>query len=348
MTKEATPEERAEAEAIVWCARMHSGEVDSQTRDAFDAWLRTTPVNRRAYEMTEAVYRNLPYVLDEAGLGLDKVSKPSASLWGPALALKSARSYVSIGLSIVSLVVVSFVAMPFLTASKDVPTAYDHRFETQVAEIQSLILDDGSTVTLGAKSRIDTVFTDDRRQVTLHEGEAFFEVSPDSTRPFFVVAQDTVVRVVGTEFDVKRSAGVVHVAVLEGVVEVMKPTSIIQSLQSTATEEIEKQVLTAGDRVSSVRSVALPQVRRMEQGQAGSWRNGQLTYDNASLAEIVADFNRYYGQEIRIASPEAAALRTTMGTDVSEIEDALEVLAVIHPIEIEHRSGSSLIVRLKD
>src|SRR5690606_13571610 len=121
---------------------------------------------------------------------------------------------------------------------------------------------------------------------------AFFEVMKDPARPFLVAAQDTLVRAVGTKFDVKRSADIVHVSVLEGVVEVMKPDNIVDAIEKADTNNIEKQVLTAGERVSVARNVPLPQARSVDQFKPGAWREGRLACEDASLAEIVSDLNR--------------------------------------------------------
>jgi transmembrane sensor len=218
---------------------------------------------------------------------------------------------------------------------------------TQLAEIRVLTLEDGSLVTLGARSRIETIFTKSIRQVTLLEGEAFFEVTKDPSRPFFVAAQDTLVRVVGTKFDVKRSADIVHVSVLEGIVEVMKPNDIPKVLATADTSKIAKQVLSAGERVSSARRVALPQVRQIEQVEPGAWRQGRLAYEDASLAEIVADLNRYYDQPISIASSDIGDLRSTLAFQTSEINQVFDVMEAIHPLQVERSSSGVIIMRRK-
>ena len=80
------------------------------------------------------------------------------------------------------------------------------------------LLPDGSKVHLNKHSSI--TYMRSGRTVSL-EGEAFFEVMPDSI-PFFVSCKNTVVRVVGTSFNVKGSSRdeAVEVLVVTGLVEV--------------------------------------------------------------------------------------------------------------------------------
>jgi transmembrane sensor len=60
----------------------------------------------------------------------------------------------------------------------------------------------------------------DARRVTVHDGQALFDVAHDSARPFLITAGDETVRVVGTKFDVRRRDGQLTVTVLRGLVEV--------------------------------------------------------------------------------------------------------------------------------
>lgn len=71
-----------------------------------------------------------------------------------------------------------------------------------------VLLDDGSSILLntGAKVSYPTKFNNDKREVYL-SGEAFFEVSKDPERPFYVYANDMVAKVLGTSFTVRSLPG---------------------------------------------------------------------------------------------------------------------------------------------
>ena len=79
-----------------------------------------------------------------------------------------------------------------------------HTYSTGIGEQRSLALEDGSSIKLNAMSRIRVRFTATRRDIELIEGQAFFRVAKDKTRPFIVESKGTQVRAVGTEFDVYR------------------------------------------------------------------------------------------------------------------------------------------------
>ena len=86
-------------------------------------------------------------------------------------------------------------------------------------------LSDGSKVTLekGAVLYFPESFTTNDRHVFL-KGNVFFEIAHDSTRPFFVHANNIVTKVLGTSFTVKENpkTNSIEVAVVTGVVEVQQ------------------------------------------------------------------------------------------------------------------------------
>lgn len=346
MTDEEKTETQLEAEAAKWFTTMHSGEVTAETREVFEAWLHGNRAHKVAYREFEQVYRDLDFVAVEAGVDVDDALGRRVSVWRafvPDWLRKPAFAGGAVLASLAAIILVALVLMPI--GGNETPSVASPAYATQIAEIRELTLEDGSVVTLGAKSRIRTEFTPSRRQVTLIDGEAFFEVTKDENRPFFVAAQDTLVRVVGTKFDVKRSAEIVHVSVLEGVVEVMKTNDVGEVIEAADTSAIDKQVLTAGERVSAARRVALPQARQVEQAEPGAWRMGRLAYEDASLAEIVADLNRYYDRPVRIATSDVGDLRSTLAFNTSEIDQVFDVMEAIHPIRVDKPTTGEIVLR---
>lgn len=348
MTMDPRSEEQVEREAAEWFTRLHSGDASADTRQQFEFWLQSGRANKVAYCDCEQVYRDLDYVATAAGLDFNFPIEDEMSHPGPSIATRRRKSIVATAAAAMAIAAVALVTFsgPHMRAGHaDLPALVEvPDYQTEIAEIIDLVLEDGSIVTLGAKSLIETEFTETRRQVTLLEGEAFFDVTPDPNRPFFVAAQDTLVRVVGTKFDVKRSADIVHVSVLEGIVEVMKPNDIEAAIASANTDDVSKQVLLAGDRVSAARRVALPETRQIEQVEPGAWRSGRLAYEDASLAEIVADLNRYYDHPIRLASSDVGDLRSTLAFQTTEIDQVLDVMTAIHPIKVQKLPSGEIVL----
>jgi len=86
---------------------------------------------------------------------------------------------------------------------------------------ESLQLEDGSIVTMypGSKLAYPKQFHAAKREVYL-EGEAFFQISKNANRPFFVYSRNIVTQVLGTSFDIREKSGQVEVSVKTGKVAV--------------------------------------------------------------------------------------------------------------------------------
>lgn len=354
MEHSAELDEKLEDEAAAWHALMHSGDVDADVRKRFESWLAADHNHRQAYASFEQVYKDLDYALVAAEVDIDAALGRSDDLREPARSSLQSKwrkwlggfiprpALIGGGMAAAAVAALALIlTFPMLTAPQ--PPAYS----TQIAEITEIRLEDGSVITLGAQSSIETDFTENSRRVRLVAGEAFFNVAKDANRPFFVIADDTLVRVVGTQFDVKYGSEKIHVSVLEGVVEVTKPQNIEEILVTADTTGLDRQVLTAGQKVEAVREAALSTVQQIEQAPAGSWRTGRLAYEDASLTEIVADLGRYREQPIRLASSDIGGLRSTVAFDVEDIDQFLEVIETIHPVAVEKEPSGEITLSRK-
>ena len=91
------------------------------------------------------------------------------------------------------------------------------------AQPQKIKMEDGSVITLqpGSTIHFPAHFLSDKRETQL-EGEAFFEVSKNPDRPFFVYYKNLVTHVLGTSFNIKTNSEKrqVEVAVVTGKVQV--------------------------------------------------------------------------------------------------------------------------------
>jgi transmembrane sensor len=83
------------------------------------------------------------------------------------------------------------------------------------SKAQIITLSDGSSVLLKPNSKLSypKIFTGNTRKVYL-SGEAFFEISKNPKKPFFVYANEIVTKVVGTSFRIKAYADLPNVEVI--------------------------------------------------------------------------------------------------------------------------------------
>jgi transmembrane sensor len=158
------------------------------------------------------------------------------------------------------------------------------RYSTGVGQQGTYKLADGSVLKLNTRSSARVDYSTEQRVIEL-EGEALFTVAPDPARPFLVRTRGATVKALGTRFNVYELPGQVRVAVLEGKVQVQAPAN--------------RLALSAGEaaQVSGGRAaLQLP----ANVGAAVAWERQQLVFEDATLAEVVAEFNRYNDSRIHI------------------------------------------------
>jgi transmembrane sensor len=177
------------------------------------------------------------------------------------------------------------------------------RYATPIGGIASVPLQDGSSVTLNTASEVRVELTPNERHIRLDKGEAFFEVAKDPNRPFIVEVSSKRVIAVGTKFSVRRDGDDIRVAVTEGKVEVT-------DTRASSASDAGEAFLTPGHIASADAAGIMVEDRPLaEVVDDLSWRQGYLTFHETSLADAVAEFNRYNTHQIAVADPKVAAIR---------------------------------------
>ncbi len=195
-------------------------------------------------------------------------------------------------------------------------------------------LSDGSRITLGVDSRIRfaPVFGDTSRDVYL-EGEAYFEVEHDSTRPFRVHAGNGIAEDLGTEFVVTAypETGGMQLVVASGAVALRSADTVRAQPRALLT-------LTRGDlaRLDSAGTATLTRGVRLEPYLP--WVQGSLVFDGTRLDDAVPVLARWYDLDIRLADGSTAGRRFTATFRYESAPEMLDRLARALVLRVE-RSG---------
>lgn len=202
-------------------------------------------------------------------------------------------------------------------------------YASSMGEVADVVLDDGSTVTLSSDSRVDVLMTRGQRHVALARGEAFFDVAHDTGRPFVVEAEGRNVRAVGTRFSVRRDADALRVVVTEGRVRLDGAPAADGRLPPAALLPAGS-VATAGRNGVLVRSLPLAEAERLLE-----WRDGFLTFDDTTLADAAAEFNRYSARRLELGDPAVGALRVGGNFRWSNADAFASLLELGFPVRAE-------------
>jgi transmembrane sensor len=206
-----------------------------------------------------------------------------------------------------------------------------HRaFHTEGAQHRVVTLDDGSRITLGAKTALEVRYTRKRRLIYLQHGEALFTVARDLQRPFVVFAGTGSVTAVGTEFNIWREMDRTRVTVTEGIVDVEAATSAgAQALPVSRAARVKK-----GQEITYAQGRIAEPVHEADLSSAIAWREGRLVYRETPLKYVISDVNRYFPQQLVIVDAE-----------IGELEFSGAVPQTLSPVEFV--SALERIFRLK-
>jgi ferric-dicitrate binding protein FerR (iron transport regulator) len=195
---------------------------------------------------------------------------------------------------------------------------------------RQIVLYDSTRVTLqpGAHLIYPTQFSPTKREVYL-TGEAFFEVTKDQSRPFFVYSKTLVTEVVGTSFRVRADNTVQtsEVAVMTGKVRVVQNEEDKTLLQRfmPARKEI---MLTPNHRAVYQRETEELVVTLVEKPLPLAVDNVKASvFHAASLALVLKDMSYAYG--IEIVTQNARINECTFTGDLSKTDDLYIRLALI-------------------
>ncbi|WP_395445607.1 FecR family protein [Caulobacter sp. UC70_42] len=197
-------------EAADWLTRLQRPEVEETDWLAFDAWL-NEPGAREAYDAIQAVDEE---IFQRGAAVRGELAEPKRAAAKRAFMIDW-RWLGGLGAAGAA-AAVALVVAPW----GEILPASDTLYTTAKGENRAIALADGSHIDLNTDSHLSVRLEKDARRVTVHEGQALFDVAHDAARPFLITAGDETVRVLGTKFDVRRRDGQLTVTVLRGLVEV--------------------------------------------------------------------------------------------------------------------------------
>lgn len=194
-------------------------------------------------------------------------------------------------------------------------------------EIRTVVLDDGSTVTLNADSRLEHAVSEGAaaRLVRL-EGEARFDVVSDG-RAFVVETEEARVRVLGTQFSVRARGEATAVAVHEGRVAVEARAE---------TREL------ARDEGVEVRAGAPVQMLAADRARtADDWTRGVLTFQRVPLTDALVDVERRFDVEIARTGSWTGVESVSGSFPGQDVNEVLDSLCRLYACEVRERSAAA-------
>ncbi|WP_372622397.1 FecR family protein, partial [Alteromonas stellipolaris] len=193
--------------ASEYVVRLYSGELTAKEESEILAWCDAKAAHQAAFDDALLVWESSAHIAPHIG-------------WRQKLEKRFYRMrYLA-----ASIVVASFCFL-LITHHNAPDQSIDNselanNYSTAIGEVSNVGLSDGSTITLNTDTRINIKFSETHRELWLEQGEAFFDIAKDRSRPFLIHTAKKTVRVVGTKFNIKLSQAGFDIAVEEGIVAI--------------------------------------------------------------------------------------------------------------------------------
>ncbi len=326
-----TPE--VAAEAAVWIARLHGPQRTLRMEQEFRAWQASSSAHREAFERCTDAWQDIPRI------GLARAYEGAAS--GRAAPAHLGRR-------------LREAARPWIAAAVVAAAAVlvqhwhdENAYRTNVGEQRLVVLEDGSRMLLNTDTRLHVDFASAQRTVEVARGEAFFEVAKDAARPFVVRIAGTEVVAVGTAFSVRYApAGHVDdelaVTLVEGQVKVRSEgggaANALAPQQPVLMQAGERLLLDRGS--SPAASGVVARLDRPNVVRVLAWKQNEAVFDDTSLADAVAEMNRYNRTPIVLLDGLASAGLSVSGLyRTSDSTGFANAVAALHGLNVREQGG---------
>lgn len=298
------------AEAAAWVARLHGPNRTPHVEAGLRRWLADDPEHAAAFELLTDTWEKSAHLRRRPLEQVASWERQGFRISFPRAALAAAAT-----------VVLAVLATIFYLHTDAVTTG--------VGELRTLTLDDGSRVHLNTDTRVRVYYDKQTRHVSLERGEALFEVAKLPDWPFIVTAGGREIKALGTEFVVRRDRKRLSVMLMEGKVTVHGT----EGQSNGSPPETETFTLVPGDRVTFVGS-APPTLDRPAPERITAWLRGEVALDNTSLADAVAEMNRYSHQRIVADDPELAAIRVSGIFKAGDLVNFAQAVARMYHVKV--------------
>ncbi|WP_225941087.1 FecR family protein [Sphingopyxis sp. OAS728] len=216
-------------------------------------------------------------------------------------------------------------------------------YATAVGERRTVRLDDGSSVSLDAASRMLVSFTDERRAVTLERGRAKFDVAKDPLRPFTVTAGSQSVVAVGTSFSVELLRNQLRVLLFEGQVAVVPRAVAAANIKVRRPAPATTQLVPGQELVADLSS-GTAEVLPAEAERSLGWEGGRVDFVDMPLADAVERINRYAASPIVLGDAAAGRHIVNGVFDAGDTDSFVKGVTSLYPLSAREE-GHRIVIK---
>ena len=303
--------------AIDWMVLLQSGSADAGSEQQLQRWLDASAEHRNAWQQLQEIQGRFQRLRDVAQRHPGQDQQARELLLRPSRRV-ALRSLAAFALTAGGVALLADRKFPLRELSADLRTATGQR--------SRFALDDGSMLTLDARSAMDLNFDASQRQLWLRRGRALLDIAADP-RPVLLHSLHAKLSLLRGKFMVERDETSTQVAALVDHLLIEHSSGHSLRLQAGEAARIDASGIT------TLGSNPL---------QLTDWLHGRVSLDNAPLLELVERLRAYRSGFLRV-SPEAAALRVQGVFALDDSDRTLAALAETLPLLIRSYGPLTLI-----
>jgi transmembrane sensor len=216
----------------------------------------------------------------------------------------------------------------------------EKQYATAVGQRSSVVLDDGSRLTLDTDTFVRVTFGRER-SILLERGQALFDVAKGDKRPFVVKAMDRRVIATGTSFDVRVTNKVIAVVLIEGKVTVDQTVRRFGKDQVVSSSQLRpgEQLNALAGGAASIGQVTLDTVT--------GWTSGKHIFRRTRLDEAIAEVNRYTDTPIILGDDSLGAIQVSGVYSTGRPMDFATMVGQLNELSIEQRANGEILIGKK-
>ena len=303
--------------ANLWIIKENEN-LSSQEKDELDLWLKNRN-HKKSYDENHQLIQECLSLDDEF---IEQIQKEAIEHSKEETIFHRSKY---IAASIIAACIMFYVA--FEVNGQFQPT-FEQNYVSSNQKMENLALPDQTIIDLDVNSKINVVYYKNRRTVDLIEGKALFWVHKNTSKPFIIKANKTLIEVLGTAFEVVKSKDTTQINVIEGLVRVNylynhkgDKKSIIQL------KKAQTITLSNFGKVSDYKEI--------EVNDIANWKDNMIKFDKTTLKEAVSSLERYMNEKVEFENYEISQLKISGKFSILHHESFFEAVELIYPIKRE-------------
>jgi len=304
--------DRIATEAADWWSRLELGTAEL---DAFNRWRESDPAHAIAFARVQATWESLQHHgTDVEAQSVDRGSRRRF--------LRNAIAAGAVGLVGAAGLLYTSRAMAWSRAS------------TAVGEFRRVRLPDSSLLELNTDTSVSWRFNEHVRDLRIEQGEIAMEFATGA--PITLAAAIATLSLSPGSFNARLVDGRVGLTVLQG-----------RATASVLRDGVSRTAVVEGGQTAEwgAGQARIQPTTAAARERLTAWRNGNVVFDDETLAAAVAEYNRYLSRKIVVADPVLATMRVGGRFATSDPTAFLHAVSVALNAEIRSDAGSIQIVR---